>query len=164
MSSTVTQDTAVERSSPAAPAGGRERAAVARREASELVTPQGRTSIADAVVRKIAGVATRQVPGVHDLGSGGARVVGTFRQHLPGSSGRSVTQGVAVEVGQRQAAVDLDIVVEYGVPIVDLSHAVRRNVIMSVEEMTGLEVTEVNIAVDDIHIEEDGERERVRAE
>jgi uncharacterized alkaline shock family protein YloU len=68
-----------------------------------------------------------------------------------------VTQGVSVEVGERQAAIDLDVVVEYGVPIVDVANAVRDNVSSRVERMTGLEVTEVNVTVDDIHLE--GEEE-----
>ena len=59
-----------------------------------------------------------------------------------------------VEVGEKQAAVDLDIVVEYGASIVELARAVRRNVITAVERMTGLEVIEVNIAVNDIHLPE----------
>jgi uncharacterized alkaline shock family protein YloU len=126
------------------------------RSTSELVTTRGRTSIADTVVRKIAGVAAREVSGVHDLGTGGARAVGSFRERMPGSSQASFAQGVSVEVGERQAAIDLDIVVEYGVSILDLSHAVRRNVISSVEQMTGLDVTEVNIAVDDVHLAGDG--------
>ncbi|MEX5707174.1 Asp23/Gls24 family envelope stress response protein [Parafrankia sp. FMc6] len=128
--------------------------APARRAFTELVTAQGRTSIADSVVRKIAGVATKEVTGVHALGTGGSRAMGTFRAHLPGTS-PSVSQGVSVEVGERQAAIDLDVVCEYGVSIVDLSQAVRRNVVDSVEQMTGLEVTEVNIAVDDVYIGDD---------
>ncbi|WP_026239599.1 Asp23/Gls24 family envelope stress response protein [Parafrankia discariae] len=128
--------------------------APARRASTELVTAQGRTAIADSVVRKIAGVATREVSGVHDLGTGGSRAMGTFRARLPGTS-PSVSRGVSVEVGERQAAIDLDVVCEYGVSIVDLSQAVRRNVVDSVEQMTGLEVTEVNIAVDDVYIGED---------
>lgn len=128
--------------------------ALARTQQSrtDLVTSQGRTSIADSVVRKIAGIATREVSGVHNLGTGGARAFGAIRGRIPGSSGPNVSQGVTVEVGERQAAVDLDVVVEYGVSIVDLSQAIRRNVISSVERMTGLEVTEVNISVDDIYI------------
>jgi uncharacterized alkaline shock family protein YloU len=122
---------------------------------TDLLTSQGRTSIADSVVRKIAGIATREVSGVHNLGTGGARTFGALRERIPGSPGPSATQGVSVEVGERQAAIDIDVVVEYGVSIVDLSQAIRRNVIASVERMTGLEVTEVNIAVDDIYIDSD---------
>jgi uncharacterized alkaline shock family protein YloU len=152
---TTTAETGVATSRDRAPAvtGPGERRA-------ELTTPKGRTSISDAVVRKIAGVATREVAGVHDLGTGGARVFGSVRARIPGSSGPNVARGVSVEVGERQAAVDLDVVCEYGVSIVDLSQAVRRNVISSVEGMTGLEVTEVNIAVDDVFIAGEEEPER----
>lgn len=124
---------------------------------TSLVTDMGRTTISDAVVRKIAGISTREVAGVHDLGSGGTRAFGSLRERIPGSPGPSAAQGVSVEVGERQAAIDIDVVVEYGVAIVDLSHAIRRNVIAAVERMTGLEVIEVNIAVDDVYLESDDE-------
>ncbi|MGI8691644.1 MAG: Asp23/Gls24 family envelope stress response protein [Geodermatophilaceae bacterium] len=130
---------------------------------SDLVTSQGRTTIADAVVQKIAGVAAREVSGVHRLGSGAARAFGAIRERIPGSAGPSVSQGVTVEVGERQAAVDLDIVVEYGVAIVDVAAAIRRNVISSLQRMTGLEVTEVNVSVDDIYIQGDEEQESAEA-
>lgn len=119
---------------------------------SALVTQQGRTSIADSVVAKIAGIATRDVSGVYDLGGGAARVVGAIRERIPGSK-TNHGQGVSVEVGERQAAIDLEIIADYGVSIVDLAHAIRRNVIDSVEQMTGLMVTEVNIAVADVQLQ-----------
>jgi uncharacterized alkaline shock family protein YloU len=120
---------------------------------SALVTPRGKTSIADSVVAKIAGLAAREIAGVHAMGAGATRTFGSIREILPGSTeARTAGQGVKVEVGERQAAIDLDLVVEYGVAIVDLSSAVRRNVIDRLQRMTGLEVTEVNINVDDIWI------------
>ncbi|MDQ1635512.1 MAG: hypothetical protein QOJ32_2321 [Frankiaceae bacterium] len=126
---------------------------------TELVTSQGKTSIADGVVRKIAGIAAREVNGVHNLGTGGTRAFGALRERIPGSGGPNISQGVTVEVGERQAAIDLDIVVEYGVAIADLAQAIRRNVITAVERMTGLEVAEVNISVDDIFIAGDDSNE-----
>ncbi len=119
---------------------------------AELATEHGKTTIADSVVQKIVGMAAREVEGVYELGSGPARAVGAIRERVPGSGGPSRAQGVSVEVGEKQAAVDLDVVVEYGVSIADLAQGVRDNVITSVERMTGLEVPEVNINVDDIHI------------
>lgn len=120
-------------------------------------TEQGRTTIASTVVQKVAGIAAREISGVHALGGGVSRAFGALRERIPGA-GTANTAGVAVEVGEKQAAIDLDIVVEYGAAIVDLARAVRRNVITSVERITGLEVIEVNIAVNDIHLpEEDGE-------
>ncbi|MEC3975641.1 Asp23/Gls24 family envelope stress response protein [Amycolatopsis sp. H20-H5] len=123
---------------------------------SALVTKQGNTTIADTVVQKIAGLATREVSGVHDLGGGAARAFGALRERIPGASA-SASQGVSVEVGEKQAAVDLQILVEYGVSIADLARSVRRNVISAIEQMTGLEVVEVNINVSDVHIPGDEE-------
>ncbi len=117
----------------------------------------GRTQIADGVVAKIAGMAAREIGGVHAMGGGTARAVGAVRDAVTRGSGESgsVSRGVSVEVGERQAAVDIDLVVEYGVAIQDLAAAVRRNVTSAVERMTGLEVTEINIKVDDIHLPDD---------
>uniref|UniRef100_UPI000AC9635A Asp23/Gls24 family envelope stress response protein n=1 Tax=Nocardia acidivorans TaxID=404580 RepID=UPI000AC9635A len=71
---------------------------------SELQSEQGTTSIADVVVQKVAGLAARNVRGVHDLGGGAARAFGAIRDRIPGASA-SVGQGVSVEVGETQAAV-----------------------------------------------------------
>ena len=122
---------------------------------SQLATSQGTTVIADTVVAKIAAVAAREVNGVDQLGGGVARAFGAMRERIPGSGGPNVSQGVAVEVGETQAAVDIDLVVEYGVSIIDLAAGVRRNVITSLERMTGLQVVEVNVAVNDIHLPSD---------
>ena len=120
---------------------------------SELVSNHGKTSISDTVVAKIVGMATREVPGVYAMGVGFSRAIGAVRERLPGTaSGSNLGQGVAVEVGERQAAVDLDLIAEYGVSIPDLAAGVRRNVIGAVEKMCGLQVTEVNVAVGDIHL------------
>ena len=116
---------------------------------SGLVTQHGKTSIADGVVAKIAGIAAREVSGVHNLGGGTARAMGAVRERM---GGQTHSQGVSVEVGERQAAVDVDVVLEYGTSIADVAEGIRRNVISSIERMTGLEVTEVNVAVNDIFI------------
>ncbi len=127
---------------------------VAHTEGSGLVSSQGRTSIADTVVSKIAGIATREVTGVFVVGGGASRVVGALRERIPGASVNH-SQGVSVEVGEKQAAVDIDIVAEYGVSITDLASGIRRNVITAIERMTGLEVTEVNITVHDVHLDDE---------
>jgi uncharacterized alkaline shock family protein YloU len=117
-----------------------------------LATGEGQISVAEGVVQKIAGKACREVSGVHSMGTGSARAFGALRERIPGSSGPSVAQGVGVEVGETQAAVDLDIVVEYGVGIAELGRSIQRNVKQSVERMTGLRVVEVNVAVDDVYL------------
>jgi uncharacterized alkaline shock family protein YloU len=121
-------------------------------------TADGRTTIAASVVQKIAGIAAREISGVHSTGGGVSRASEALRERIPGGgTGASNVAGVQVEVGEKQAAVDLDIVVEYGASIVEPARAVRRDVITAVERMTGLEVIEVNIAVNDIHLPtEDG--------
>ncbi|MDQ8701782.1 Asp23/Gls24 family envelope stress response protein [Streptomyces sp. LHD-70] len=119
---------------------------------------RGRTTIADGVVEKIAGLAAREVPGVHAMGSGISRTFGAVRDKVPGGAS-AVTRGVKAEVGEVQTALDLDIVVEYGLPIAEVARGVRENVIAAVERMTGLEVVEVNIAVGDVKLPDEEEDE-----
>ncbi|MFR9794999.1 Asp23/Gls24 family envelope stress response protein [Streptomyces sp. MS06] len=121
---------------------------------------RGRTTIADGVVEKIAGLAARDVVGVHAMGSGLSRTFGAVRDRVPGGS-KAVTRGVKAEVGEVQTALDLEIVIDYGVSITEVARAVRENVVTAVERMTGLEVVEVNIAVSDVKLpdEEDEEPE-----
>ncbi len=120
---------------------------------------RGRTTIADGVVEKIAGMAARDVVGVHAMGGGFSRTLGAVRDRVPGGNAKSVSRGVKAEVGEVQTALDLDIVVEYGESITDVAKAVRENVISAVERMTGLEVVEVNIAVGDVKLPDDDEEE-----
>ncbi|MFB7918337.1 Asp23/Gls24 family envelope stress response protein [Streptomyces sp. NPDC056061] len=119
---------------------------------------RGRTTIADGVVEKIAGMAARDVVGVHAMGSGFSRTLGAVRDRVPGG-GRVVTRGVKAEVGESQTALDLEIVVDYGVSIGDVARDVRENVIAAVERMTGLEVVEVNIAVSDVKLPDEEDEE-----
>ena len=124
-----------------------------------MSTDQGKTTIADAVVSKIAGLAAREVTGVHALGGSASRAVGALRERIPGAT-VDHAQGVSVEVGEKQAAVDIDIVADYGVAIADLASGIRRNVIAAIERMTGLEVVEVNIAVHDVFVADEDDAER----
>ncbi|MFI6345331.1 Asp23/Gls24 family envelope stress response protein [Streptomyces sp. NPDC050560] len=120
----------------------------------EPAATRGRTSIADVVIVKMAGTAAREIPGVYDMGSGLSRTIGAVRDRVPG--GRSnVGRGVKVEVGQRQTAIDIDLVVEYGVAVMDVARDVRENVIAAVERMAGLEVVEVNVTINDVHLPDD---------
>ena len=122
---------------------------------NRLATDDGQISVAEGVVQKIAGKACREIAGVHSMGTSGARAFGSIRERIPGSSGPNFSQGVGVEVGETEAAIDLDIVVEYGVAIADLGRSIQRNVKQAVERMTGLRVVEVNIAVDDVYLPTD---------
>ncbi len=124
-----------------------------------LATDDGQISVAEGVVQKIAGKACKEIAGVHAMGTSGARAFGSIRERIPGSAGASFSQGVGVEVGETEAAIDLDIVVEYGVAIADLGRSIQRNVKQAVERMTGLHVVEVNIAVDDVYLPTDDDQD-----
>jgi len=113
----------------------------------------GSTTIADAVVTKIASIAAREVGGVHDLGGGTARTIGGITRSV--GIGDERMQGVGVEVGEREAAVDLTVVIEYGESIPRIASALRENITRRIEGMTGLTVTEVNIAVNDLYFHGD---------
>ncbi|GAA1882328.1 Asp23/Gls24 family envelope stress response protein [Asanoa iriomotensis] len=117
----------------------------------------GKITVADGVVQKIAGMAAREVSGVYAMGTGTARTVGAIKERIPGSTGASVGQGVGVEVGENEAAVDLDIVVEYGISANELGKGIQRNVKSSIERMTGLDVVEVNVNINDVHLPDDSE-------
>jgi uncharacterized alkaline shock family protein YloU len=118
-----------------------------------LETERGITTLSDDVVAKIAGHACRAVEDVDSLGTQFRRLMGRVR---PGKE--NLNQGVNVEVGRKEAAIDVVIVVRYGYPIPDLSQQVRDRVIGEVEDTTGLDVVEVNIEIDDIEFEEREER------
>ena len=123
---------------------------MSKRGNEKLSSDRGSTSIADAVVTKIASIAAREVGGVHDLGGGTARTIGGVTRSV-GLGPDERMRGVAVEVGEREAAVDLTVVVEYGESIPEIANALRENITRRIEGMTGLTVTEVNIAVNDLH-------------
>jgi uncharacterized alkaline shock family protein YloU len=128
---------------------------------SPLQTERGSTSISDSVVSKIAGIASQEVDGIR-MGSGGSQAVSGILGSITGG-GSSQTQGVSVEVGQEEAAIDLTLTAEYGKSIPQLAEAVRRNVANRVESLVGLRVTEVNITVSNIFFpQQEAEQERQR--
>lgn len=131
--------------------------AVERKQTGEspLQTGRGQTTIDDAVVTKVAGMAAREVRGVHHLGGGMSRAMGAVTQRV--GVGDERTQGVSVEVGEREAAIDLTVVIEYGESIPQVSQAIRDNVIKRIEGVCGLNVTEVNVSVNDLYFPGDEE-------
>ena len=126
-------------------------------EPGGLQTERGTTTIADAVVSKVAGIAAREVGGVHNLGGGATRAIGSVTQRV--GIGDERTQGVSVEVGEREAAVDLTLVIDYGESVPQVANQVRENVVRRIEGITGLQVTEVNIAVNDLYFPGEDEQE-----
>ena len=133
-------------------------------EKTPLQTDKGNTTINDTVVQKLAGIAAREVPGVHSMGNAARRAFDAISERIPGSQ-TNVSGGVSVEKGERQAAVDLSIIIEFGSSVVEVADSIRRNVIRTVEQATGLEVIEVNIDVTDVHLPtEDNEDEKDSSE
>ena len=132
-------------------------------QGSPLQTERGNTIIQDTVVSKIAGIAAGEVDGIR-MGSGASQTASNLLGSIPGvSGGSSQTQGVSVEVGQEEAAIDLTLTAEYGKSVPQLAEAVRRNVINRVENLVGLRVTEVNITVTNVFFpQEEAEQQRQR--
>lgn len=127
-----------------------------------LQTTRGVTTLDEAVVAKIAGMAAREVPGVYDMGSSARRAFSAVAGRIPNAQ-TNVTGGISVEKGDTQAAVDVTVVVQYGASIVDVGNAIRRNIIEQVENTTGLEVVEVNVNVTDVHLPEDDDDHDTRS-
>lgn len=118
----------------------------------QIATSRGTTTVADGVVAKVAGIAAQDIPGVYALGGGAARALGSIREAV---GQKDLTQGVSVEVGQTQVAVDVTLVVEYPHPLQKVADDVRDAIYAAVEDVVGMEVTEVNVAITDIHIASD---------
>lgn len=124
---------------------GQQPFAHAAAETEELAPPEerGRTFIDDEVVSVIARIAAENVEGVHKLGESTLRAMfsGTYRH-----------SGVASEVGMKEAAVDVEIVAEFGYCIRTITQQLRREIIEAVERMANRKVVEVNVYVVDVHI------------
>jgi uncharacterized alkaline shock family protein YloU len=132
-----------------------------QRQESPLQTERGGTRIEDNVVAKIAGIAAQEVEGVR-MGGGTTQAIGGILSSVTGAGagGGGQSRGVSVEVGTVEAAIDLTMTVEYGKPVPQIAEAVRRNVINRVENLVGLNVTEVNISVNDVFFPEQEQQQQ----
>ena len=130
-----------------------------RQQESPLKTERGSTTIQDVVVSKVAGISAQEVDGFR-MGGGASQGVGSMMSAVPGVGSQSESRGVSVEGGEVEAAADLSMSVEYGRTIHQTAEAVRTNVISRVENLLGLRVTEVNIAVDDIFFPQQEEQQQ----
>jgi uncharacterized alkaline shock family protein YloU len=110
-------------------------------------TEMGIVKISDEVVGVIAGLATMEIKGILGMSSG---MVGDITQILTGK--KNLSKGVKVNVGENSAAIDLYVVVEYGVKIPEIALQAQQNVKKAVESMTGLLVSAINIHVQNVVI------------
>lgn len=113
--------------------------------------------IAEEVVAKIAGIAASEVKGV--FGMNGGVVEGL--SEIFGK--KSFSKGVKVQVGEKDATIDLYIIVEYGCRIPDIAWEIQNRVKTSVENMTGLKVLEVNIHVQGVNLPKDAKEVKEEA-
>ncbi|AYD40593.1 Asp23/Gls24 family envelope stress response protein [Clostridium fermenticellae] len=116
-------------------------------------TNMGVVKISDEVVGVISGLATTEIKGIVGMS---ASLVGGITQILSGK--KNLSKGVKVSVGENSAAIDLYVVVEYGVRIPDIALEVQENVKKAVESMTGLYVSAVNIHVQNVMISKSEEK------
>jgi uncharacterized alkaline shock family protein YloU len=112
---------------------------------------KGRIKVADEVIEKVAALAALEVAGVADMGGDLARAFESVRDRI-GVGSRRGNQGVSAQVQDRQVAVSLTIVVEYGHVVMDVASEVKTNVARSVSRMLGMRVMEVNVTVDDVRL------------
>lgn len=123
------------------------------------VEEYGRITFADEVVAIIAGLAAAEIEGVAAMSGG---FTGGFTEML---GMKNLSKGVKVEIGEKEAAIDLYLIVKYGVRVPEMAWEIQENVKKTVETMTGLKVVEVNVHVQGINFEEqEKEAEKARAE
>ncbi len=126
-------------------------------ESYEPILSGGNVRIANEVVGIIAGMAASEVKGVAGMSGG---VVDGLAELL---KKKNMAKGVKVEVGERQAAVDLYVILEYGSRVPEVAVKVQENVKRAIESMTGLEVVEVNVHIQGVEFRsEESEDARVR--
>lgn len=111
------------------------------------MTELGNVKIANEVVAIVAGIAANEIPGVYSMiGS----VADEFNKII--GKRKNPARGIKVEVGETECSIDAYLTMEYGVSIPEIAAEVQKNIIRAINDMTGLEVKEVNIYVQGIHL------------
>lgn len=115
-----------------------------------LTFDKGNIKISDEVISTIATIAVSEIEGVSGMG-------GTFAGDLVEKLGKkSLTKGVKITMeGENDVVLDLNVVMKYGVRIPEIAWNVQENVKKSVESMSGLNVTKVNVRVVGIAVEKE---------
>ena len=115
----------------------------------EVEGGMGSVTFADEVIAIIAGLAATEIKGIASMSGN----MGNSINEMLGK--KDHTQGVKVEVGKEEAAVDLYVVLNYGLSIPDVCKEVQENVKKAIETMTGLRVVEVNVHVQGVKFEKE---------
>ncbi len=113
---------------------------------NEIKTENDTIKISDDVVAVIAGVAVSEVPGVAGMAGGFA---GGISEVFSGK--KNLAKGIKVEIDEKNAKIDVNIIVEYGSRIPDVAFEIQTRVKKAVESMTGLKVEEVNVHVQGVN-------------
>ncbi len=116
-------------------------------KAIEEIAVEGNDTIkiANEAVATYAGIAVSEVPGVYGMSGGFAGITEAL------SGKKNLTKGIKVDVGEKDAKIDVSIIVEYGARIPEVAFEIQTRVKKSVENMTGLKVLEVNVHVQGVH-------------
>lgn len=112
----------------------------------EIALENSNIKIADDVVAVIAGVAVSEVQGVYEMSGGFA---GGISEVLSGK--KNLAKGIKVEINEKTTKIDVNIIVEYGTRIPDVAFEIQNKVKKTVETMTGLTVSEVNVHVQGVN-------------
>ncbi|WEO78203.1 Asp23/Gls24 family envelope stress response protein [Cryobacterium sp. SO2] len=113
---------------------------------------EGVTTIKDGVIGKVAGLAVREIPGVHAVGSVPTRAIGAIVDAI---SSADVNPGISIELGDEGVTVEIVLVAAYPVPLTALADRVRASVTRAIEGLVGMTVTAVNVTITDIYVAEE---------
>lgn len=113
---------------------------------TEEVKEENGIRISNDVIAVIAGVAVSEVPGVSSMVGG---LAGGISEALKGK--KNLSKGIRVEATEKEAKIDVNIIVEYGSRIPDIAYEIQNRVKKSVENMTGIKVSEVNVHVQGVN-------------
>jgi len=113
---------------------------------------EGVTTIKDGVIAKVTGLAVREIPGVHTLGTMGTRALGAI---LDAVGNADVNPGISVTMGDNDVAVDITLVAGYPVPLTALADQIRATVTGAIEGLVGIAVSTVNVTITDIYVAEE---------
>ena len=124
-------------------------------QVSEEISVEGNDTvkISNEAIATYAGIAVSEVSGVYGMAGGFAGITEAL------SGKKNLAKGIKVDVGEKEAKIDVNIIVEYGARIPEVAFEIQSRVKKSVENMTGLKVLEVNVHVQGVHAATDDKKQ-----